>query len=208
MIIFDQLRVSDDGKLLYVDAHVSLADYFSEVTINSLIICTGAQVYETLDINPDVNTYIYKKTYDEVKEIHEVIDINDAVSTEALAPDSEGNLIYAKTDFSHDLFFVYVGCSNVPEECKCYLHVDKYVVGVTFDENLLYQKVMQFTKGLADNCQVPVEFTDFILLWNAFKASVETEHFIPAVKYYNMLFDKGVFDTGTMGKTRPCGCHG
>lgn len=204
MIVYDQLRVSDDGRQLYVDAHVSLASCFDGVTIQSLYICLGSQVYETLTIDPESNGYIYKKEYGEdIREIHECINITDE------------SLIYNKTSFSKDLFFVYVGCNTVPEGCECYASVGKYVLGVTFDENLLYQRVMQFTKGLADNCQIPVGFTDFILLWNAFKASVETEHYIPAIKYYNMLFgmDTDGSSYGAYDKTsgmiyKPCGCHG
>ena len=196
MIVYDQLRVSDDGKQLYIDAHVSLASCFDGVTIQSLYICLGSQVYETLTIDPESNGYIYKKEYSGVKEIHECISIKDE------------DLIYNKTDFSRDLFFVYVGCNAIPEGCECFASVGKYVLGVTFDENLLYQKVMQFTKSLADDCEIPTGFMDFILLWNAFKASVETEHYIPAIKYYNILFDVNGIGGETFNHTKPCGCHG
>lgn len=204
MIVYDQLRVSDDGKQLYIDAHVSLASCFDEVTIQSLYICLGSQVYETLTIDPESNGYIYKKEYgDDIREIHECINIDDE------------SLIYSKTSFSKDLFFVYIGCSAVPQGCECYTSIGKYVLGVTFDENLLYQRVMQYTKNIADDCQIPVAFTDFILLWNAFKASVETEHYIPAIKYYNMLFGMdvegnpyGAYDKNSGIISKPCGCHG
>lgn len=203
MIISDQLRISDDGKQILIDAHVSKAECFSGVTIQSLYICLGSQVYETLTIDPESNGNIYHKTYDDVLEIHECINISDE------------NLAYNKTSFSKDLFFVYVGCNTVPEGCECYAHVGRYVLGVTFDENLLYQRVMGYTKQLADDCKLPVEFTDFILLWNAFKASVETEHYIPAIKYYNMLFGMdaeghsyGAYDKNSGIISKPCGCHG
>jgi hypothetical protein len=64
---------------------------------------------------------------------------------------------------------------------------------------------MDFTKSLADECKIPVGFADFILLWNAFKAAVETEHYISAVKYWKMLFDKNI---SSYGNNKPCGCHG
>ena len=80
---------------------------------------------------------------------------------------------------------------------------------------------MDYTKDLADDCTIPTGFTDFILLWNAFKASVETEHYGPAIKYYNMLFgnpDERVTRDGSHSpfgggsannrRTKPCGCHG
>ena len=197
MVVFDQLRVSDDGRQLYIDAHISLASCFDAVTIQSLFICLGSQVYETLTIDPESKGCIYRKSYDaNVREIHECINIDDE------------SLIYNKTSFSRDLLFVYVGCNTVPEGCECYTSVGKYVLGVTLDENLLYQKVMQFTKSLADDCEIPVAFMDFILLWNAFKASVETEHYIPAIEYFNMLFDVNGIEGKTFNHAKPCGCHG
>ena len=42
MILFDQLRISDDGKRLYINAHVNKADYFANVyiqySVNSYVI--------------------------------------------------------------------------------------------------------------------------------------------------------------------------
>lgn len=191
-VIFDQLRIADDGKKLFIDAHVNLASQFEETTIDSLYIVLESQVYETRTIDPESNGYIYKKTYENVKAIHEVIDISDE------------NLIYNKTTFS-DLLFVYVGCSNLPEDKDCYASVGKYFLNVTFDVNLLHQRVMGFTKQLAEDCQTPNGFIDFILLWNAFKAAVETEHFIPAIEYYNMLFSSYGAASNT---SKHCGCHG
>ena len=70
---------------------------------------------------------------------------------------------------------------------------------------------MDFTRELAEDCMIPQGFTDFILLWNAFKASIETEHFIPAIEYFNMLFGNTVGGRGINGSIdsrRKCGCHG
>ena len=82
---------------------------------------------------------------------------------------------------------------------------------MTFDENRLYQKVMGYVKELQQNCSVPAGFIDFILMWNGFKASIETEHFVDAKNFWKMLFDKDiVMDTGFMPVygNKICGCHG
>lgn len=194
MIIFDQLRISDDEQHLYINVHVNNADLFKDTTIEGLYICLGNQVYESLTIDPDSNGYIYSKTFEAgTKEIDEVISISD------------DSLIYNKSSFK-DLFFVYIKCNNVPKTSECYTQIGNYVIGITFDENLLYQQVMQFTKTISDDCSVPDEFIDFILLWNAFKSAVETEHYIPALKFYNMLFGKNsVF---LLNNSKHCGCHG
>ncbi len=204
MIIFDQLRISDDGRTMYIDAHINQSEKFEDVTIESLYIILGSQIYETVTIDPESNGYIYKKTYENVKEIHEAIDIADE------------NLIYNKTSFSKDLFFVYIGCNAVPDACTSLLTIGKYLLGVVFDENLLYQRVMAFVRELADKCTIPVGFADFILLWNAFKSSVETEHYMAAIKFYNMLFGRDCSGNpyGPYSRdysaiiSKPCGCHG
>ena len=203
-VIFDQLRISDDGKRMYINAHVNKADCFDNVSIEKLYICLGSQIYETLTIDPESNGFIYSKDYSEgTREINECISISD------------DDLAYAKTDFSRDLFFVYVKCTNVPEECRCLMSVGNYVLGVTFDVNMLHQAVMGYTKDFLKDCTIPTGFSDFILLWNAFKAAVETEHYIPAIKFYNMLFGIGEDGKpyGPYGRpsvvfTKPCGCHG
>ena len=195
MIIYDQLRISDDGKRLYINAHVNKASLFEGTTIEKLCICLGSKVYETTTIDPECNGVIYSKDYEEgTKEINEVISIDDP------------SLLYNKTTFK-DLLFVYVKCAGIPEDASCYVSVCDYVLGVVFDENLLYQRVMGYTKELANDCQMPLDFMDFILLWNAFKASIETEHYIPAIKYYNMLFDE-TKDNASYTTYKTCGCHG
>jgi hypothetical protein len=189
---------------MYIDAHINQSEKFEDVTIESLYIILGSQIYETVTIDPESNGYIYKKTYENVKEIHEAIDIADE------------NLIYNKTSFSKDLFFVYIGCNAVPDACTSLLTIGKYLLGVVFDENLLYQRVMAFVRELADKCTIPVGFADFILLWNAFKSSVETEHYMAAIKFYNMLFGRDCSGKpyGPYSRdysaiiSKPCGCHG
>lgn len=216
-VIFDQLRISDDGHKLYINAHVNTADYFTNVFIKNITIITADKVSETAPYIP-TSDYIYRKDMGEsstLKELNLVIDkgVLDAAYANT---DAEGDPIhegptaripFESSDFSSHLFFVYIGVVGEPGECTPCALDKEYSLGITFDENLLYQRVMQFTKSLADDCQIPVGFTDFILLWNAFKASIETEHYIPAVKYYNMLFDKSS-SAASFRTSKPCGCHG
>ena len=66
---------------------------------------------------------------------------------------------------------------------------------------------MQYTRELAETCTIPKNFIDLILLWNGFNAAVETEHYLPAVDFYNKIFGRGsTFNGSYNGKG--CGCHG
>jgi hypothetical protein len=193
-VIFDQLRIADDGKKMYINLHVNKAEYFNDIYLDSITIITADKVSET---NPDIPTsdYIYNKVFED----------NQKEADLVLLP-SDFNEHFTKSNFSSDLFFVFVKIKGTPSECTPCRLDEEVTLGVTFDESLLYQRVMDFTKDLTDDCQIPTEFTDFILLWNAFKASVETEHYVPAIKLWKMLFDNR--GSVAMDKSKNCGCHG
>lgn len=204
-VIFDQLRISDDGEKMFINAHVSTASYFDNVYIDSITIMTSDKVSETL---PESSTqeYIYtKKVEGEEKEINLVLTSTDFTKTWETDPNA---MVFKKADMSNTLFFVYIKVKGTPDECTpCAL--DKEVtLGVVFNEGVLYQRIMDYTKELVrECCNIPVGFVDFILLWNAFKASVNTGHYIAAIKFFNMLFGN-VKDGGHVLTTKGCSCHG
>ena len=204
-VIFDQLRISDDGKRMYINVHVNTADYFDNIYLDKLTIMTSDKVSET-DPSIPTSDYIYTITFDDnQKEVALVLTAADFTKTWETDPNA---MQFKQVDMSRTLFFVYVKIKGVPDECTPCTLDEEVTVGVTFDENLLYQQVMNYTKQLAQDCTIPQGFTDFILQWNAFKASVETEHYVPAIKYYNMLFNGGSIGTTSFGTSKPCGCYG
>lgn len=204
MIIWNQLRISDDGKRMYINAHVNGASYFDKITIDSIVIMTGDKVSET-DPGTPTSDYIYIKKFDnDTKEINLVLtpsDLSKSWETDANA------IAFNRADMSKTLFFVYIKCKGTPESCTPCTLDEQTTLGVVFDENILHQKVMDYTKELVADCSVPTAFTDFILLWYAFKSAIETEHYIPAIKFFNMIFEE--VGKGTSSRTyKSCGCHG
>nr|DAG91424.1 MAG TPA: hypothetical protein [Crassvirales sp.] len=227
MVQFDQLRISDDGKELFIDVHVNTSSYFKNVYLNGIVIidanskekdCKSKDYTGISETNPYVpnNNYVYKsEILGNEKELHlrltkadfdaAFVNMNSGDVVNSLKPYAK--VSFNKPNFSDSLFFVYIICKGADSECTpCVLDSSKPTVGVTFDEKLLYQRVMDYTKQLSDNCTVPREFIDFILLWNGFKASIETEHYVPALKYWQMLFNNPKFINGIT--TKGCGCHG
>lgn len=204
MIVFDQLRISDDGKRMYINAHVNKAEYFKDIYIDSITIMTADKVSETDPATP-TSDYIYtKKVEENVKELNLVLEASDLSKSWETDPKA---ISFNRRDMSKTLFFVYIKCKGVPEECTPCRLDEETTLGVMFDENMLHQRVMEYTKELVADCNIPTDFIDFILLWNAFKAAIETEHYITAIKFYNLLFDfvgKGYKDR----IVKTCGCHG
>lgn len=201
MLIFDQLRISDDGKRMYVNAHVNKADYFSNIYIKSITIMTADKVSET-DPGSPTEDYIYKKEIEgEKRELNLVLtalDFTKTWETDAKA------MMFKDADMGNTLFFVYVECAGTPSDCTPCRLEEATTLGAVFDENILYQKVMNYTKDLLEDCTVPAGFTDFILLWYAFKSAIETEHYVAAIRFFSMLF--GIVGDSMIAKN--CGCHG
>lgn len=204
MILFDQLRISDDGQRLYINAHVNKADYFKNRYIDSVVIMTADKVSETAPGTP-TSDYIYKKEIEgNVKELDLVLTSLDFTKSWETDPKA---IAFNRADMSNTLFFVYIKCKGTPGECTPCRLDEETTLGVVFDENMLYQRVMDYTKELVADCSIPTEFTDFILLWNAFKAAIETEHYVAAIKFYNKLF--GIVRSGYSNNIiKTCGCNG
>ena len=204
MILFDQLRISDDGQRLYINAHVNKADYFKNRYIDSVVIMTADKVSETAPGTP-TSDYIYKKEIEgNVKELDLVLTPLDFTKSWETDPKA---MAFNRADMSNTLFFVYIKCKGTPGECTPCRLDEETTLGVVFDENVLYQRVMDYTKELVADCSIPTEFTDFILLWNTFKAAIETEHYVAAIKFYNKLF--GVVRSGYSNNIiKTCGCNG
>jgi hypothetical protein len=190
MIIFDRLQISDDGSRLYIDTHVNQASYFDNIYIDKVVIQTQDQVSEADPLTPG-DEFIYELTVGEdIKELH--LSLNASTDFESVM-----------STLSDKLLFVYVVCKGTPDPCTPCRLDELTTLGVTFDETLFYQKVMQYTRQLADTCEIPKAFTDLILLWNGFKAAVETEHYVVAIDFWKKMFTaNSVFTV-----TKPCGCH-
>lgn len=204
MIIFDQLRISDDGKRMYINAHVNKADYFNDIYIDSIVIQTADKVSET-DPGLPTSDYVYiKKAEENAKELNLVLEASDLSRSWESDPKA---IAFGRGDMSKTLFFVYIKCKGTPGACTPCRLDEETTLGVVFDENVLHQRVMDYTKELVADCNVPTAFIDFILLWNAFKSAIETEHYIPAIKFFNMMFEE-VGKSCQSRTIKTCGCNG
>ena len=57
-VIFEQLRISDDGKRMYVNMHVNRAEFFDSIFLDSITIVAADKVSET---SPDVDIALPQK---------------------------------------------------------------------------------------------------------------------------------------------------
>jgi len=107
MIIFDQLRISDGGDKMYINAHVNEAEYFDNIYIESVTIMTSDKVSETSSSTPN-SDYIYTKTIEgDTKELNLVLTAFDFVKTWETDPKA---MAFKQSEMSTTLFFVYIIC--------------------------------------------------------------------------------------------------
>ena len=204
MVLFDQLRISDDGTKMYINIHVNEADEFDDVYLYEMYICTADGVNETAFCDPEQYEPIYYWK-NGGKEGPVDTALKDAAFV--LIPDRDFEPSYSGHTMGNNLFFVFVKCGGTPDPCvPCRLD-EEWTLGVTFDVNLLYQKVMQYTRELNDDCEIPKGFIDMILQWNGFKAAVDTEHYQVAIDFWKKMFFGGSHGM-TTNRTKPCGCGG
>lgn len=202
MVLFDQLRISDNGKEMYINMHVNEAAWFADVYLDKLTIMTSDKVSETNPYSP-TSDYIYTCTFEgNQKTANLVLTVNDFIRTWETDPKA---MQFTQADMTKTLFFVYVECKGTPDPCTPCGMDDKMTVGVTFYEKRLYNLMMQYTRELTQDCQIPKKFIDLILLWNAFNTAVETGHYLPAIDYFEKMFSGGG-NANYAG--RRCGCHG
>lgn len=216
MVILNQLNISKDAKTLYINFEVPEGAYFDNVYLDSISIITADKVSQESPNTPSTQ-FIYKKTYDtqEDKDSALVIDVPALNAAFLNTQDGEpidstkpyATVAFDNTDFSKKLFFVYIKTTPVPLNTPCELS-DDYTVGVVFDTTVYYQKVMDYSKELIKCCSIPTAFTDFVLRWEAYKAAVETKHYLKAIEFYNLLFKEATSGTLSNGTTKSCGCHG
>ena len=349
MVVFDQLRISDDGQAMFLDAHVNKASYFDDVYISKVTICTEAQVSETnplsygddyiyqenveplssvvqlydkvqilsenqllgtmldnggwrVTISPDasaessalslalsgkfsqmdtgytpklvvatnafnpltnnlshseiiftvdgsafedkghrvwqfkgkgdvgqntvLNFYLYVQdpegTYtflrldatDDVNFLHflwqgySVIPDSNQKEVHLVLNNNSFNEKFTASDLSSNMFFVYVECGGTPSsDVPCRLD-EMTTLGVTFDYGAIYNPAMNYTRELGESCEVPRNFIDFILNYEALKMAIETEHYVPAIEWWRWMMNNASGKTTGCTNYRPCGCHG
>ena len=189
MVVIEQLRISPDGQKLFIDAHINKSSYFENLVIDKISIDTQNTVLQSFD-GPSENPVFTHSTITNTlrpKEVHLVVD---------------KNMIDA--DLSKDMLYVYFHVSGTPSSnTPCGLD-SPYTLGVTFNEGIIYNRMMGYTKEITNTCEIPMGFIDMILQLEAIKAAIETENYVTANKFYNRLINLKSSSTSNIN----CKCYG
>lgn len=87
------------------------------------------------------------------------------------------------------MFFVYVETVKATTNIEVPCFLDKqFTIGVVFYKGIIKRNMMQGVKEIESTCQIPKYFIDQHLRLTALEASIETDNFKEAIKYYRMFF--------------------
>lgn len=193
MIQFNELRIVD-GRLI-IDISVRDLACYTNVYIGSLKLDNQ----NTFSLNgPSDGAYDIPAS-----EIHWGDEDHKTAHIEL----TQKTLIDGTSNISldNDLIFVYaiVSDDSIPApDTPCGMDRE-WSVGAAANLTKLYNRGISYIKELANSCEIPAGFADFILKYKAFVLSLRACDFQQAIKFWNKFFGK---DTKIV--TRGCGCHG
>lgn len=183
MVKFDELRISEDGQFLTVECHIDDYAAYSDMYIESIYL----DYYKNR--NPvsgpsEHKIILYEHVIESQRESRAV---RARISTSAIPQD------FGTNEFSRGMFYVYVHCEGTPtaeaETMGCGAD-NPDVLGVIIDWHALYEKIMPLVARFSAKCspcEIPSNFENLILLWNAFRFAVDACDWAQAERLWEEL---------------------
>ena len=183
MIKFTELRVQKERLTIVAEVR-EIEDYYDNVYIDKIIVDTQ----DTFTTSGPSENAIYSVTIDGDKKR---VSISLSATTLGLS------------DLEHTMFFVYAKAKGNPAPTTPCGFDEEYSMGVTFAFCPIYNTTVQYIREIENSCEIPKNFIDMILQFKAIQYSIDTGHYVQAIKYYNKFFKKL-----NIGAHSNCGCHG
>ena len=206
MVIFNELRIKEDGACLIVDCEIENVDVYAGMYIDSIYI----DYYKnTSSVSmPSGKAFLLweNKTSDtSIRNRRVSMPVSDLARTQ-----------FGISRFDDGLFYVIVNCGGTPSSDIRYYPCgadDPKRIGVVLDWRAFYQRGMSYVNsivgacGSRNFCDSPDGFEDFIILWNALKLAISTCDWM-LVKDLWEKFLKAPYSAsgGSVTPVRPSGC--
>lgn len=201
MVVFDELRITNDGEYLIIDVRIRKENIYSSVNITSIVVGTHKNYTEGESKGTTINFTSLNQYTDNNRHVLLRLSNYDLNPTA-----TEGTKDYI--NLKKDLIYVYV--DTTPLNTQCDLPCDMmqvHNIGATLYMSNIYNAFMQqmneFNNKSCSN-QVPQNLIDLILRYTALTTALDSKHFIKANDFYNKWFT----DTDYNTFKSDCGCNG
>lgn len=193
MVSINEFVIARDAKYLYLKASIDDMEYFENVFIDYLEftlhkVVNGTIETSTIELNPD-GTLHTESLETEVKNV----DLT-------LTPQDLG-----LSDFQTPVIEVKVYTKGYPSaDTPCGMD-EEYVVGITYNESVLYDKGLSFIHQVGQNCNIPDDFINWILSSSAFDLALKSGNMNDALSWWLRLTSNR---SNGYSRNSNCGCHG
>lgn len=222
MIKFNELRITDDGKYLLIDAEV--VDTEPNISINDVLIDTQDTYKAGTPSNNNVFSQDYNNTYlnyvctktEEPDGIIVYEDNTKDIKLYSTRGDNNINRVHYKLsvkdlyskfidgDFNTCMLFIYVQIKGYPSESTPCTGDNEYILGTVVNLQPMYDIIMSDVREIENECRLPMNFINKMLAYNAIDLSIKTGNYPLAIKYWNKVFRNNTTNT----ETKSCNCHG
>lgn len=193
MVSINEFVIARDAKYLYLKASIDDMEYFENVFIDYLEftlhkVVNGTIETSTIELNPD-GTLHTEPLETEVKNV----DLT-------LTPQDLG-----LSDFQTPVIEVKVYTKGYPSaDTPCGMD-EEYVVGITYNESVLYDKGLSFIHQVGQDCNIPDDFINWILSSSAFDLALKSGNMNDTLSWWLRLTSNR---SNGYSRNSNCGCHG
>lgn len=217
MVIFNDLRITEDRKYLTVDCQIEDVDGYDSFYIKKveLIYYKNVVDFGCIGINDDYYAFkMYEKGESEEpsRNFTRTISMYDIM----YGPDAQPN--FGTSTFENGLFYVAVTCDGGSAQDLYILNQrgcgadNTFEIGVVLDWYAVYQNGISYAAKLAyscgNSCEDPSGYEQFILYWYGLQLAIATCDWIQVAKLWDKflrMFSRGV---GSGSGAGGCGCRG
>ena len=213
MIIFNNIKITQDNKYLIIDAEIENSTYYKDMYIDSVII-DNQDTY--IQNGPSSNPIYTYKAQPQSNDIYTSNDLANKVT------DEDGSNIYDDGDtqsysrevhlkldkqdlieIENNMFFIYIIAGGTPSSDTPCGYDTNVVMKAVINTYPLYNTMMQYLKQLGDTCNTPFGIIDKILQIKMLDASIQTGNNLKAIQIWNKYFRNMEEDININ-----CGCNG
>lgn len=202
MIQFNELRITQDGKNLIIDAQVQDISYYADVYIDSIIIDSQ----NTFVSSGASSSPLFKYTYDATtaSTLRYVTSLTSGGKLKGIRMTIPYNSLGETSNLDKDLLFVYVTINGTPSsDTPCDMDLT-YELGIVYNTYPFYLRGMNFIKELNSSCELPKQLIDYMLRQKVLETCIQVGDYTKAVEYWKKFFtgDYQVINLKT------CSCNG
>ena len=218
MLNFNELRITQDGKYLIIDASISNQDFYDNIILDRVIIDTQDTYIPNGPSSNPIYEFKVVDAYDLTYSLPEECGCNPVLMDE----DKSYCFTYGTSHLrnirlklkaedintstlNNMMFFVYVIADGTPSENTPCGMANPIIMGAVSNLYPFYQSMMKYVKQIENNCEIPKKFIDFILRFKALELSIKVGNYPQAIKYWNKYFKNKI---GVVSTSSNCNCYG